>query len=67
MVQVHESTHARLSALKVPGLTMEDVINLALDHLSPDEIAAHYTAWQKDAMARLSKVSTPLRRTGAKA
>ncbi|MEK6974878.1 MAG: hypothetical protein AABY18_00885 [Candidatus Thermoplasmatota archaeon] len=62
MVQVHASTHERLTALRLPGLTYEDVINFALDHLSEDEIAKHYAAWQKEAMAKLSKVSRPLRK-----
>lgn len=59
MVQVHEPTHERLSALRLPGLTYEDVIVMALDHLSEDDIKAHYGAWQKEAMARLSKVAVP--------
>lgn len=57
MVQVHASTHERLSALRLPGLTYEDVINFALDHLSQEEITAHYEAWQKEAMRTLSKVA----------
>lgn len=60
MVQVHAATHERLTALKLPGLTYEDVINFALDHLAPEEIAAHYEAWQKDAMRRLAQASRPL-------
>lgn len=63
MIQVHGATHERLTALKVPGLTYEDVINFALDHLSPDEVAAHYAAWQEEAMQKLSKVSRPAVRT----
>ena len=59
MIQVHIPTHERLTALKVPGLTYEDVINFALDHLSPDEIASHYAAWQTEAMQKLGKVSRP--------
>lgn len=62
MIQVHAPTHERLTALRVPGLTYEDVINFALDHLSPDDIAQHYQAWQKEAMQKLSKVSRPLAR-----
>lgn len=61
MIQVHAPTHERLTALKLPGLTYEDVINFALDHLTEDEIAAHYQAWQKEAMQKLSKVSRPVK------
>jgi hypothetical protein len=59
MVQIHEPTHERLTALKLPGLTYEDVINMALDHLSKADIEAHYAAWQKEAMAKLSKIAVP--------
>lgn len=62
MIQVHGPTHERLTALKLPGLTYEDVINFALDHIPPSEIEAFYKEWQKDAMAKLTKVSRPLRR-----
>lgn len=64
MIQVHAPTHARLTALKLPGLTYEDVINFALDHLSEDEIAAHYQAWQKEAMQTLQGISRRLQRKG---
>ena len=62
MIQVHAPTHDRLTALKLPGLTYEDVINFALDHLSHDEVAAHYAAWQKEAMQKLKGVARPIRR-----
>ncbi len=62
MIQVHGTTHERLTALRLPGLTYEDVINFALDHLSDDEIAKHYQSWQKEAMQKLSRVSRPLGR-----
>lgn len=65
MIQVHAPTHERLTALRVPGLTYEDVINFALDHLSQDDIAKHYQAWQKEAMQKLSKVSRPLSKSKA--
>jgi len=57
MVQVHTPTHERLTALKLPGLTYEDVINMALDHLSKKDIEAHYAAWQKEAMAKLHRAA----------
>lgn len=62
LIQVHEPTHERLTALKLPGLTYEDVINFALDKLPPEDIKAWYREWQKDAMAKLSAVSRPLKR-----
>ncbi|MFO1532194.1 MAG: hypothetical protein ABR562_00620 [Thermoplasmatota archaeon] len=62
MIQVHVPTHDRLTALKLPGLTYEDVINFALDSLSRKEVAAHYEAWQKEAMAKLAAVSRSLGR-----
>lgn len=61
-IQVHKSTVDRLSALKLPGLTYEDVINFALDKLPPEEIEAFYREWQKEATARLTGVAKPLRR-----
>ena len=63
MVQVHTQTHERLTALKLPGLTYEDVINFALDHLSEDEIKRLYEDWQKEALAKLSAIAKPLRRS----
>lgn len=66
MIQVHSPTHERLTALKLPGLTYEDVINFALDSLSPAEVAAHYANWQREAMAKLSRVSRPLRKSTRK-
>ena len=62
MVQVRTETHERLTALKIPGLTYDDVINLALDSLTPEAIAKHYAEWQKDAMRKLSAVSKPIQR-----
>lgn len=62
LIQVHGTTHERLTALKLPGLTYEDVINFALDKLSQEEIEAHYREWQKEAMAKLSAAGRPLKR-----
>lgn len=61
-IQVHKPTVERLSALKLPGLTYEDVINFALDKLPQKEIEAFYHEWQKESMAKLSAASRPLRR-----
>jgi hypothetical protein len=61
-IQVHKPTVDRLSALKLPGLTYEDVINFALDKLPPAELEALYRAWQKDAMAKLAGAGRPLQR-----
>lgn len=61
-IQVRRATVERLGALKLPGLTYEDVINFALDKLPPEEIEAHYREWQKEATARLSRVAKPLSR-----
>lgn len=60
LIQVHLETHERLTALKLPGLTYEDVINFALDKLPPEEVKAHYEQWQKEAWKKLSRVSRPL-------
>ncbi len=65
LIQVHGETHERLTALKLPGLTYEDVINFALDHLPPEEVEAHYQAWQKEAWKKLSRVSRPLKKSGS--
>ncbi|MHB8584817.1 MAG: hypothetical protein ACYDDF_03130 [Thermoplasmatota archaeon] len=61
-IQVHKPTVERLSALKLPGLTYEDVINFALDKLPPQELEKLYADWQKEAIAKLSRSSRPLRR-----
>lgn len=61
MIQVHGPTHERLTALKLPGLTYEDVINFALDGLTAAEIQRHYEAWQKEAFAKLQRVSRQIK------
>lgn len=52
-IQVDRSTAERLKALKAPGLTYDDVINLALDHLPPEEIVDLFEQWQKEALQAL--------------
>ncbi|MHB8633500.1 MAG: hypothetical protein ACYDBQ_05955 [Thermoplasmatota archaeon] len=59
MIQVRPSTHERLTALRLPGLTYEDVINFAIDHISREELANHYAQWQQQAMQTLSMPSKP--------
>jgi hypothetical protein len=61
MIQVHGPTHERLTALKLPGLTYEDVINFALDGLTPPQIQHHYEAWQKEAYTKLQRVSRQIK------
>jgi len=65
LIQVHGDTHARLTALKLPGFTYEDVINFALDKLPPEEVQSHYQAWQKEAWTTLSLKSKPLKKSRA--
>lgn len=52
-IAVAPKTKDRLEALKVPGLTFDDVINFALDHLDPREVKKLYEDWQAEAFARL--------------
>lgn len=61
LIQVHGDTHERLTALRLPGLTYEDVIKFALDKIPPEEIQSHYQQWQKEAWEKLSKTSRPLK------
>ena len=53
-IQVRRQTADRLNALKVPGLTYDDVIDLALDHLPPEEIKRLFAEWQAEALSKLS-------------
>lgn len=52
-IAVAPTTKDRLESLKVPGLTFDDVINFALDHLDPKEVKKLYEEWQKRAFERL--------------
>ena len=52
-VQLRRATAERLNALKVPGLTYDDVINFALDHVPPEEIRKLFDRWQDEALAKL--------------
>jgi hypothetical protein len=52
-IAVAPGTKSRLEALKVPGLTFDDVINFALDRLDPKEVKALYEAWQEQAFKTL--------------
>lgn len=52
-IQLHRSTVERLQALKVPGLTYEDVINLALNHLPRREVERLYREWLDTSFAKL--------------
>ena len=61
-IQVHKPTVERLSALKMPGLTYEDVINFALDKLPQKELETFYAEWQKESLAKLSGAARPLKR-----
>lgn len=45
-IQVSKETAARLRALKVPGLTYDDVIRFALQNLPPEEVRRRFEAWQ---------------------
>jgi hypothetical protein len=52
-IAVSANTKSRLEALKVPGLTFDDVINFALDRLDPKEVKALYQEWQAHAFKTL--------------
>lgn len=54
-IQVRRDTAERLKAIKIPGLTYDDVINLALDSLPPEEIEELFEEWQKESFAALKK------------
>lgn len=54
-IQVRRPTLDRLNAVKIPGLTYDDVINFALNHLTPNEVQKLYEDWQKAALAKLLK------------
>lgn len=62
MIQVRPRTHDRLTALRLPGLTYEDVINFAIDHISREDLAQHYAQWQQQAMETLTKSPSHLGR-----
>lgn len=64
-IQVHKPTVARLAALKLPGMSYEDVINFALDKLPQKELQSLYAEWQREAMATLGRSSRPLRKKKA--
>lgn len=52
-IQVSRRTAARLRAIRIPGLTYDDVINLALDRFPPDEIEQLFEEWQAESFAKL--------------
>lgn len=54
-VQLRKRTAQRLNSLKVPGLTYDDVINLALDNLPPAKIEALFEEWQTEALQALKE------------
>lgn len=51
-VEVRKETKDRINAVKGP-LTTDELINLALDNLPPDRVAAVFDQWQKEAMKAL--------------
>lgn len=52
-IQVRRPTADRLNALKAVGLTYDDVINFALDHVPPEEIRRLFETWQAEALSKL--------------
>lgn len=52
-IQVRRPTAKRLNGLRAVGLTYDDVINFALDHVPPDEIRRLFEDWQAEALAKL--------------
>jgi hypothetical protein len=51
-VEVRKDTKDRINAVKGP-LTTDELINLALDNLPPDKVAAVFEQWQREAMKAL--------------
>jgi predicted acetyltransferase len=54
-IQVRGSTIERLQALKIGGLSYDEVINLALDHFPEEELRKLHEAWVKEALAKLRR------------
>lgn len=52
-VQLRRSTRDRLAALKAPGLTYDDVVNLVLDNFPEDEFHRLFEEWQAEAASQL--------------
>ena len=52
-IRVHKETLERLAAVRIPGLTNEDVINFALDNIPPEKLRSLYSEWQREAMEKL--------------
>lgn len=52
-IQVLKSTAERMSSLRSLGLTYDDVINLALDAMPPEEIRRLFSQWQAEAFAKI--------------
>ncbi|MEK6975167.1 MAG: hypothetical protein AABY18_02355 [Candidatus Thermoplasmatota archaeon] len=52
-IQVSKETVKRLSAMKIPGLTYDDVIRFALDRIPPEELRKLFSQWQEEAFAAL--------------
>src|SRR5581483_53025 len=52
-IRVHKETADRLAAIKIPGLSNEDVINFALDNVPPEKLRELYSEWQKQALEKL--------------
>src|SRR5581483_11798420 len=52
-IWVKRTTADRLGALKIPGLTYDDVINFALDRIPPKDLKDLYEAWQRESLEKL--------------
>jgi hypothetical protein len=51
-LEVRKETKERINAVKGP-LTTDELVNLALDNLPADKVAAVFEQWQRDAMKAL--------------
>ena len=57
-VEVRAATKDRLNAVKGP-LTTDQLINLALDHLPPDQVLEVFRQWQEAAVKALGPGARP--------
>lgn len=65
-IQVSRPTAERLAALKVPGLTYDDVIKFLLDGVSAEEVRNLFREWQESALKKILADPSVRRGVGSK-
>lgn len=65
-IQVSKPTADRLAALKVPGLTYDDVIKFLLDGVSAEQIRTLFREWQESALKKILTDPSVRRGVGSK-